>query len=481
MVTKEKKTMLQKCLAVTFGIASMVLCFSLPSSAQTVVRGTITGTVTSDQGQVIGFRVAAHNLDHRLWYTVFTNKGHYTVPQALPGHYEVMVNEPGYDSPTITLTLGQGESKTADVMLKRSTQGDAAGLGMRDDEGPNLGARAGQVVVVKTLEELFPPGPALGMLKENCTGCHGSGWAALHYDKEHFMRGIERMTETGPGYNAFSLALGRTPFNKSQKEMLADYLVTNFGPDAARRALWVEPLVPDESVVSKQIYVSYDIPEDLKLAPGGPKIGGDIVDGVIPQKPNQYDVPHLQAAYISPVDGDIYISSGGSNSILRLNPRDPDASERWKNYPITGADFVHPSGITIDKQGHLYWPELAGGMLGELDPATGQQIRHAMPQQVGALHETVVDKDGNIGFDLIWGAEFGRMEAKTHRIHMYPTPTPDNGLYGLAVDQHGNLWGAGWQKGTINKWDVETEAVKEYIRQKPNKNARVYEFLFRAK
>ena len=31
----------------------------------------------------------------------------------------------------------------------------------------------------------------------------------------------------------------------------------------------------------------------------------------------------------------------------------------------------------IDKQGHVWWPELRGGMLGELDPATGQQIRHA--------------------------------------------------------------------------------------------------------
>jgi streptogramin lyase len=462
MAIKEKKTARNKCLAVTFGIMSTILCFSLTALAQTPVRGTITGTVTADQGNVIGFRVAAHNLDRRLWYTVFTSKGHYVVPQALPGHYEVMVNQPGYNSPTVPLTLGPGESKTADIALKQSMQGDAARPGLRDDEGPNLGGGSGKTVVVKTLEELFPPGPALGLLKENCTGCHGSGWGALHYDRDHFMRGIERMTETGPGYNAFDLALGRTPINKSQKAMLADYLVTNFGPDAPRRALWVEPLVPDESVVSKQIYVSYDIPDDLKLAVGGDKIGGDIVDGVVPQMANPYDMQHLQAAFISPVDGNVWISSGGSNSLLRLNPIDPDNSERWKNYPIKGANFVHPSGITIDKQGHVYWPELRGGMLGELDPATGQQIRHAMPQQVGALHETVVDKDGNIGFDLIWGAEFGRMEAKTHRIHMYPTPTPDNGLYGLAVDQQGNLWGAGWQKGTINKWDVETEAVKEY-------------------
>ena len=53
------------------------------------------------------------------------------------------------------------------------------------------------------------------------------------------------------------------------------------------------------------------------------------------------------------------------------------------------------------------------------------------------------------------------MEATTRRLHMYPTPTPDNGIYGLDVDQEGNMWGAGWQKGTINKWDAKTEVVTE--------------------
>jgi streptogramin lyase len=461
LAIKEENTMREKQLAVTIVILSIVLC-SLPSFAQKPARGTITGTVTADQGKVIGFRVAAHNLDRRLWYTVFTSKGQYAVPQALPGRYEVLVNEPGYNSPTISLVLASGESKSADLALKKSVQSGPADIGSGGDEGPNLRGGAGKIIYVKSIEELFPPGPALGLLKEDCTGCHANGWSALHYNKEQFLEGIERMTETGPGYNPYVLALGRTVINKSQKEMLADYLVTNFGPAAPRKEIWVEPLVPDESVVSNQIYVSYDIPENLPLAPGGAKIGGDIVDGVVPQMPNEYDVQHLQAAFISPVDGNIWLSSGASNSLLRLNPTAYDSSERWKNYPIKGADFVHPSGLTVDKKGHVWWPELRGGMLGELDPLTGTQIRHPMPQQVGALHETVVDKDGNICFDLIWGAEFGRLEAKTRKIHMYPTPTPDNGLYGMVVDKHGNMWAAGWQKGTINKWDVDTESVKEY-------------------
>src|SRR5271163_1523597 len=55
MAIKEKKAMPRKRLSAAAWIASMVLGFSLPSLAQQPVRGTITGTVSSDQGRVIGF------------------------------------------------------------------------------------------------------------------------------------------------------------------------------------------------------------------------------------------------------------------------------------------------------------------------------------------------------------------------------------------------------------------------------------------
>ena len=87
------------------------LCFSPPSPAQQSVRGTISGRVTADQGQVRAFRVAAHNLDQRLWYTVFTRNGQYTVPQALPGLYELTVNEPGYASPKLPVYLLPGRNQ----------------------------------------------------------------------------------------------------------------------------------------------------------------------------------------------------------------------------------------------------------------------------------------------------------------------------------------------------------------------------------
>src|SRR5688572_24453311 len=98
----------------TLAIASAVVWCGLVPAAQSPVRGTITGRVTADQGQLRGIRVAAHNLDRRIWYTVFTRNGQYTVPQALPGRYELMAIEPTHDSTRLSVQLGPGESRTAD-------------------------------------------------------------------------------------------------------------------------------------------------------------------------------------------------------------------------------------------------------------------------------------------------------------------------------------------------------------------------------
>lgn len=454
-----------KGLAATFGMAAIVaLCLSVPSSSQQQFRGTITGSVTTDRGDVIGLRVAVHNLDSKLWYTVFTNKGRYTVPQALPGRYEVRVDEPAFASPTIPLKLASGETKTVDIALKsqslevwKKTNGDGNLDHMRRARPP-AEKPAGPVVIVDSLEALFPPGPGLDLLKQHCTGCHGGGWGALHYTKAQFLKAIEGEFETGRNLN-------KTPFSKSQKELLADYLVKNFGPGVPERQLRVDPFVPDESVVSKQIYVSYDIPADTPFAPGTINARkANMIDGEDPGPGAPYNVHHLQAVFLSPVDGNLFVTCGSCNSLLRLRPKEFDAGERWKNIPIKGPNpHVQPSGIAIDQRGHVFWSEdITGGLFGELDPVTGKQIRYRLPFEGGMMHEVIVDKEGNVGFGLIQGAEFGRMDVKTHEIHMYPTPTPDNGLYGLAFDQKGNMWGCGWEKGTINKWDRETESVKEY-------------------
>jgi streptogramin lyase len=374
------------------------------------------------------------------------------------------VNEPGYEAQSLSVQLGPGETRTADLTLKDTKRADVPGSDLRRLNANMTpgGRRTKPIVYVNRMEDIYPPGPGQELVKELCVGCHGDGstWGRAR-TREDFVQGIEKMTETGPANNPYALALGRTPLGLKEKELIADYLVKNVGGDQPDRRLKIDPLVLDEDVASKAIYVAYDIPEDLPLQPTqGDRIGADMIEGTIEQR-DGLALHHLQAAAISPIDGNIFFSSRVSNSVLRLNPRELDPVKRWTDYPVKGHPWVAISGMAIDSKGTVYWSELQGGKLGELDPVTGKQIRHTMPQ-MGCDVGVIVDKDDNVGFALIWGAQFGKLDAVTRKIHMYPTPTPDNGIYGLAVDQHGNLWGAGWQRGTITKWDAESQLVKEY-------------------
>jgi virginiamycin B lyase len=445
-----------------------ILSFSVNSSAQAPQRGTITGTVTADQGEVRGFRVTAHNLEYKLWYTVFTDKGKYTIPQALPGLYDVTVLELGYRSPTLPVRLAPGETKTADFAVKRHPQAiNAGGFGFGsvvDADSPQFAATAAKTVWVNTMDELYPPGPGRDLLRANCTGCHGDSFGTLHYTKAGYRAGIAKMTETGPGSigNDFQINLGRTILTAQQKDLIAGYLAANFGPPGAPdRKIRIEQPAVDEDVVSKSIYVSYDNPAGLPVAPMGNVIGADMVDGVIPEASARGRSNYLHDPFISPVDGTIWYADPVANAMLQLDPKQLDPERRWKVFPLKGTPYVFMHGITVDAQGRVYWAEIRGGMLGELDPGTGKQIRHKVPMP-GSMLQVVTDKDQNIWFTNYLGGDFGKLDAQTRRIHMYSSPTPDNGLYGLAADAQGNIWGAGWQKGIVSKWDRETESVIDY-------------------
>jgi virginiamycin B lyase len=461
MSVKAIKVVFSGIIAATFLL--MLPFLSVPNFAQSSQRGTISGAVTADQGEVRGFRVTAHNIQERLWYTVFTNKGKYTIPQALPGSYDVTVLELGYKSSTLPVKLGPGGSEKLDFAITKQAEQPTQRGRVQDADSPQFAAMAAKTVWVNSMDELYPPAPGRDLLRANCTGCHGDTFGVMHRSKAGYRGGIAKMTEIGPGSigNNFQINLGRTILTAQQKDQIAGYLAANFGPDMPDRRIKVEPLVADEDVVSKSIYVSYDNPANVPMAPGGNVIGADMIDGAIAQAPDSGRGHYLHDPFVSPIDGTIWYADPGGNAMVQLDPKKLDPATRWKVFPIKGTPYVFTHGITVDSQGHVYWAEIQGGMLGELDPTTGKQIRHTVPMP-GAMLQVVTDKNENIWFTNYLGAAFGKLDAKTRHIHMYATPSPDNGLYGLAADQQGNVWAAGWQKGDVAKWDHETESVVEY-------------------
>src|SRR5262245_948630 len=209
-------------------VVAVLLGVELVVFGQSSGRGTISGRITADQGQVRAFRVAAHNLDRRIWYTVFTENSQYTVPRALSGRYELTVVEADYDSPRLSVKLGAGETQKGDLAVKKRAATPERLLA-GGDEGPQARpGRSARPMYFDSLEELYPAGPARDLLREHCIGCHRDDFGTMHYTKEAFVRGIEKMTETGPANNHYSLALGRTPISKPQKALLAEYLAKHF-------------------------------------------------------------------------------------------------------------------------------------------------------------------------------------------------------------------------------------------------------------
>jgi Carboxypeptidase regulatory-like domain len=82
-------------------------------------RGEIAGRVTTDQGPARGFRVTAHNLRYKLWYVVFTKEGRYSIPQALPGSYEVSVLQEGYRSSAKSVALEPGNAWSVNLEVSK--------------------------------------------------------------------------------------------------------------------------------------------------------------------------------------------------------------------------------------------------------------------------------------------------------------------------------------------------------------------------
>jgi virginiamycin B lyase len=454
-------------LSVVSGVVARAQMSSTPPN-----RGTLAGAVTADQGSVVGLRVTVHNLTYRLWYTVFTVKGHYRVPQALPGSYDVTVLERGYASPTLRIDLAPGEDKTVDLAIKkREEHGGTAQGASTEAFGATAGAPGApaSTVWVDSMDELYPPGPGRELLKANCTGCHGSEFGTMHRSKEGYRVGIARMTETGPTDNPFDTNLGHTYLTGAQKDQIADYLATHFGPGTPEKRLKVDPPILDEDALAKAIYVSYDIPDNFpRPAFRGPVIGANEVDGVTAEDPwvltpGGRSVPQLLHDPFLVPDG-VWYANPVANAMIHLDPTQLDPNKRYKVYPLKGSDtYVFLHGITADSKGHIYWAEITGGQLGELDPATGTQIRHYTPRRGGML-QVVTDKDDNVWFAMVKGpGGVGELDAKTRAVHQWQTPTPDNLLYGLAASPvDGTIWGAGYDKGLVTVFDPKTQEYKEY-------------------
>jgi streptogramin lyase len=450
-----------KALRFSAGAAFVLVPLTMAVVAQRpAVTGTSTlsGTVTADAGEVRALRVKARNTSSRISYTVFTTKGQYHIYNLPAGIYEIAVVEEAFESPAQKVQLAAGQTQTANIAVKAKPAyargaGNAGSIAQTSYGATPQDRQDLSNVELVDFDTLYPPSPAREQMIQHCFPCHGvSGWHGRRLNETGWRRVVNRMfAKDGRVAN---MAVGvsqvsprRVP--EEQKEAIIKYLTANFGPGSKARDLKTDPLIRDEQELATALYVQYDLARsvaDRKFANGlNPVLGG-------------------HSAFASKeTPGIVYISGNSSNSILRVDTRDPNYATRTREFWIDnpGNINVTPHGI-LEVNGRVWFVELGGDRISSLDPKTGQFQRYRLPTEGGGPHSVWNDSKGNFWYTYFASAgKIGRFDSKTQQVREYE-PVPDFSGYGLVVDKQDRVWAVGLNTAVVLGYSPATDKWTTY-------------------
>ena len=422
--------------------------------AQDAGSGSITGSVTADNGEVRALRVKARHDRNRITYTVFTVDGRYQIFTLPPGTYSVSVLEHEFESPVETVEVRVGQTSSVNLVLTARV-------------------RESDVELVE-FDTLYPPSPMRDILMKTCFPCHGAtgpsgGTVNFHERKLNeagWRRAVSRMFEPAglvPNEGAGPPMVTSAMVSPEQKEGIIQYLVENFGPTSTARTLKMDTLEREEDALANAIYIEYELPEvDRPAFSVGP--------------PPRRGVHSVYPSDATP--GVIWGSDIGSGAIVRLDTRNLDYADRFTEYQISTADNVNvvPHGI-IEERGLVYWVERFGDHLGELNPATGQTQRYRL-QQGGQAHTIRADSRGMLWYSYFSAASrIGRFDTRTKDIEEYEPADGWNG-YGLTTDAQDRVWAVAISTGAqdtpaVHMYNQETLSWKAFTTSSPTRRPTV--------
>ncbi len=164
----------------------------------------------------------------------------------------------------------------------------------------------------------------------------------------------------------------------------------------------------------------------------------------------------------------MWISGNGSNSIIKVDTNERDFEARTTEYWIDNEEGINvtPHGI-LEHGGIVYWVELSGDHLGELDPATGEMTRHKMPVTGGGAHSAWADSRGQIWYTYFASAgRIGRFNTDTKEFTEWE-PLEGFSGYGILVDRQDRVWAVGLHTPATLMYNQETQEWKSYQMSHP--------------
>ena len=448
-------------------IAILVAVVGFPGAAAAQLldgTGSISGAVTASTS-LTAPQVHALNLEKQIRYVVYAVEGRYRAMNLFPGTYDVSVRQQGYGASVQQVVVDAGQDTGVDFTLLET---GALETNRSDDD-----------VELVDYDTLYPPGPGRAALEKNCTYCHTQ--EAPVYDlrlsnyqwtRSEWEVGVDPLINIGGPRGTFhnsavpgapdliaSSTISLHPLGEleitvkntlsdSDREIILDYLVENFGPDSNRRAQREQPeseIPLDESALSKAMYVEYYVLPNPEIDSIGDR--------------RQVQDPHFDQ------NGNVWFTDRGThNRVSMLDPRTGAITD----YLMPDTRDLDPHGLTVDADGHVWWLREFGLTLGRLNPNTGEMTQYSanVDNRIlgGAIHTPALDSAQNLWFTVMSGNHLGKWERDTDKITLYRAPTqeePGYG-YGIIVDSLDKVWFAPVQRCELTRFDPETERFSSY-------------------
>jgi len=176
---------------------------------------------------------------------------------------------------------------------------------------------------------------------------------------------------------------------------------------------------------------------------------------------NEFPVPtsgSIPDGIVAGPDGNLWFTELGGNNIGQINPTIHAIAE----FPIPTAGSA-PDHIVAGPDGNLWFTEFTGNKIGQINPATHAITEFPIPTAHSDPFGITTGPDGNLWFTEDAGNNIGRINPTTHAITEFPIPTANGSPRGITVGPDGNLWFLEWatsdQIGVIN---TTTHAIAEF-------------------
>ena len=154
-------------------------------------------------------------------------------------------------------------------------------------------------------------------------------------------------------------------------------------------------------------------------------------------------------------DGAPWITDGGQNAIVRVDPRTGEVTP----YPLGGPN-VDLNTATFDKNGIL-WFTGQSGFFGHLDPKTG--VTKVLPSPRGAgPYGITTTPDGRIFYASLAGSHIAWVDVKEDTATPIDPPTPRQGARRVWSDSKSQIWVSEWNAGQLGFFSAHVNQWKEW-------------------